>query len=212
MRGRPGRHHRRSDPAATAPAALDPHLARVSISAPSRQAAQSLGSITQPGDPGCLAHPGVDQVEIGLPAVSFVVLPAALDLVAVLADGRSEALVEGLALAPELPLALADAHLVDAADVPVVCVELVVGAVGGIAAVDTDAVGRLRHLHGRTLKQKLATLEPFEGGLGLSRPRLAAGRCRRLVPLADQHLDLLERLLRGRLVHGPLLPAYSLGL
>ena len=73
------------------------------------------GSITQPRDPGCLAHPGVGQVECSLPAVSLVVLSAGLDPVAVRADGRGEALVEGLALAPELPLAVADAHLVDAA-------------------------------------------------------------------------------------------------
>jgi hypothetical protein len=52
------------------------------------------GLITQPRDPGCLAHPGVDQVEVGLPAVSLVVLPA-LDPVAVLADGCGEALLKG---------------------------------------------------------------------------------------------------------------------
>jgi hypothetical protein len=43
---------------------------------------------------------------------------------------------------------------------------------------------------------------PFEGGLGLSRPRLAAGRCRRLAPLTNQHLHLLKRLRRTRLIHG----------
>ena len=41
-----------------------------------------------------------------------------LDPVAILADGRGEALVEGLALATELPLAVGDAYLVDPADVP----------------------------------------------------------------------------------------------
>src|SRR5829696_75402 len=135
-----------------------------------------------------LAQSAVDQIEVGLPAVSLVVLPTALDFVAVLADGRGEALVERLALAPELPLAVADAHLVDAADVPIVCVELVVAAVGGVTAVDTDAVGRLRYLHGRTLEQKLAALQPFKGALGFTRPRLAAGRRRLLAPLTDQHL------------------------
>src|SRR5215213_7948104 len=80
-----------------------------------------------------LAQSAVDQIEVGLPAVSLVVLPVALDLVAVVADGRGEALVERLALAPQLPLAVADAHLVDAANVPVVAVELVVAAVGGVA-------------------------------------------------------------------------------
>jgi hypothetical protein len=34
----------------------------------------------------------------------------------------------------------------------------------------------------------------------------------RLAPLADQHLDLLERLLRGRLIHGYSFPTYFLGL
>src|SRR5215203_3595330 len=159
-----------------------------------------------------LAQSAVDQIEVGLPAVSLVVLPTALDPVAVLADGRGEALVERLALAPELPLAVADAHLVDAADVPVVGVELVVAAVGGVAAVDTDAVGRLRHLHGRTLEQKLAALQPFKGALGLTRPRLAAGWRRRLAPLTDQHLELLERLLRSRLIHDYPFPAHFLGL
>src|SRR5215210_9050906 len=149
-----------------------------------------------------LAQSAVDQVEVGFPAVSLVVLPAALDFVAVLADGRGEALVERLALAPQLPLAVADAHLVDAADVPVVGVELVVAAVAGAAAVDTDAIGRLRHLHGGTLEQKVAALQPFEGALGLTRPWLAADRCRRLAPLTDQHLERLERLLRSRLIHG----------
>src|SRR5207247_7608099 len=83
----------------------------------------------------------VDQVEIGLPAVALVELPAPLDPVAVVADAGGEALIERRALAPELPLAVADAHLVDAADVPLVGVELVIGTVGGVAAVDRDAVG-----------------------------------------------------------------------
>src|SRR5215217_3947249 len=67
-------------------------------------------------DSSCLAHPGVDQIEVGLPAVSLVVLPAALDPVAVLADPCGEALVEGLDIVSEFPLAVADAHLVDAAE------------------------------------------------------------------------------------------------
>src|SRR5215208_6270712 len=165
-----------------------------------------------PGDPRHLAQSAVDQIEVGLPAVSLVVLPAALDLVAVVADGRGEALVERLALAPQLPLAVADAHLVDAANVPVVAVELVVAAVGRVAAVDTDAVGRLGRLHGGTLEQKLAALQPFEGALGLTRPRLAAGRRRRLAPLTDQHLEFLERLLRSRLIHGYPFPGLFPGL
>jgi hypothetical protein len=71
---------------------------------------------TQPQVPRCLAQHGVDQVEVGLPAVSLVVLPAALDPVAVLADPCGEALVEGLDIVSEFPLAPADAHLVDAAE------------------------------------------------------------------------------------------------
>ena len=38
--------------------------------------------------------------------------------------------------------------------VSVVGVELIVGAVGGVAAVDADAVGRIRHVHRRTLEQQ----------------------------------------------------------
>ena len=57
---------------------------------------QGPRSITQPRDPGCPAHPVVDQIEVSLPAVSLVLLPATLDPVAVLADGRGEAPVEQL--------------------------------------------------------------------------------------------------------------------
>src|SRR5215211_6460544 len=170
------------------------------------------GRTTTAHDTRRLAQSAVDQIEVGLPAVSLVVLPATLDFVAVLADGRDETLVERLALAPQFPLAVADAHLVDAADVPVVGVELVVAAVGRVAAVDTDAVGRLGRLHGGTLEQKLAALQPFEGALGLTRPRLAAGRRRRLAPLTDQHLEFLERLLRSRLIHGYPFPGLFPGL
>src|SRR5215217_2905757 len=184
---------------------------------PARQFTTSSSPYAPPArsartDSSCLAHPGVEQVEVGLPAVSLVVLPAALDPVAVTANGLREALVEGLTFAPEHPLAVADAHLVDGADGPVVGVELVVGAIGGIAAIDADAVGRLRHLYGRTLEQQLAALEPLEGGRGLSRPRLAAGRCCHLAPLTDQHLHLLQRLLRGRLIHGYPLSRLTSGL
>jgi hypothetical protein len=54
------------------------------------------GSTTQARDPGCLAHPVVDQIAVSHPAVSLVLLPATLDPVAVLADGRGEAPVEEL--------------------------------------------------------------------------------------------------------------------
>src|SRR4029450_10552518 len=123
----------------------------VKLSGTGQLTSEAAGSFPSTAD---LAPPGVDQVEVGLPAVSLVVLPAALDPVAVLADGCREALVEGLAIAPKPPLAIADAHLVDAADVPVVGIELVVGAVGSIAAVDADAVGRLRHFHRPTLNDE----------------------------------------------------------
>ena len=88
---------------------MDPHRAGSEepdgTSAPPRPGGKQLNSppaaSPSPRDQGCLAHPGVDQMEIDLPAVSLIVLPAALDHVAVLADGRGEALVEGLALAPK---------------------------------------------------------------------------------------------------------------
>jgi hypothetical protein len=53
-------------------------------------------------------------------------------------------------------------------------------------------------------------LEPFEGGLGLSGPRLAASRCRLLAPLTDQHLHLFERVPGGRLIHDCPLSTYFL--
>src|SRR5262245_55664392 len=140
---------------------------------------------------------GVDQVEVGLPAVALVELPAPLDPVPVLRDPGCEALGEGLAVAPELPLAVADAHLVDAADIPIVGVELVVGAVGRVAAHHADGIRRLRQLDHRALEQQppIAALEPLERRAGLARPRVAARGNRREGPLTDEHLQLLECLL-----------------
>ena len=63
-------------------------------------------------------------------------------------------------------------------------------------------VGRLRHRHGRTLKQKLAALEPFERGLGLSRPRLPPAGVADWLHSSTSTFHLLERQLRGRLTHG----------
>src|SRR5262249_37505451 len=138
-----------------------------------------------------------DQVEVGLPAGAVLGgLPAALDRVAVPRDGRGEALGERLAVAPQLPHTVADAHLVNAADVPLVGVELEVAAVGGVASDHADAVRRLGQLDRRALDQQpvVAPVEPLEGDAGLARPGLPTGRDRLLLPLAHQDLELLERL------------------
>src|SRR5262249_37459610 len=123
-------------------------------------------------------------------------------------DRGGEALREGLSVTPEPPLAGTDGHLVDAADVPVIGVELPVAASGGVAADHADAVRRLRHLHGGALDTYTAAAAsgPLEGRASLARPRLAAGRCRRHRPLAHQHLQLLQGLLRGRLIHAVSFP------
>src|SRR5215216_5123401 len=94
----------------------------------------------------------VGKVKVGLPRVPVRrLLPAAGDRVAVIADRRSEALRERLALAPESPLPVFDAHLVDTADTALVGVELEVGTVRGVASHDRDAVGCLGHVHCRAL-------------------------------------------------------------
>src|SRR6185436_5374676 len=85
--------------------------------------------------------PAVDEVEVGrVVGAVFGDLPASGDRVPVVADGRGEALGERLALAPELPLAVADAHLVDTADAALVRVQLEVRPVGRIASDDGDVV------------------------------------------------------------------------
>src|SRR4051812_8112396 len=82
---------------------------------------------------GGLTHACIDEVEVGSPLSVVLDLPAAVDPVAVVAEAADEALVEGLALARERPLAVADGHLVDPADAAVVGVELEVGAAGRVA-------------------------------------------------------------------------------
>src|SRR5919106_1150033 len=62
-----------------------------------------------------------DKVEVGrVVGAVFGDLPAPGDRVPVIAERRCEALGERLALPPELPLAVADAHLIDAADAALV--------------------------------------------------------------------------------------------
>src|SRR2546428_468270 len=96
----------------------------------------------------------VDEIEVG-PVVGAVFggLPASGDRVPVVAEGCWEALGERLALSPELPLPVADAHLVDAADAAHVGVQLEVRPVGRIASDDGEAVGRLGKLSRPTLDQ-----------------------------------------------------------
>src|SRR5436190_18887640 len=81
----------------------------------------------------------VDQIEVGLEVHAVLrLLPAAGDRVATVLEPAGEALGKGFALAPEPPFAIADAHLVDAADAPVVGIELVVGPVRRVASHDRD--------------------------------------------------------------------------
>src|SRR4051794_30352543 len=148
-----------------------------------------------------LLDPPVGQVEVGPPAVALVDLPAALDRVAVVHEAAREALIEGFSLAPEPPLAVADRHLVDAADVPVVRVELVVAPIGGVGAHDADAVRRLGHLDLRALDQQPALRGPLEAGPRLARPGIAAGWDRLQVPVTDQGLERFEGGFSGWLIH-----------
>src|ERR687895_1092303 len=107
----------------------------------------------------------VGKVKIGLPGAAVRrLLPAAGDRVAIITDRRAEALRERFALAPELPLPVSDAHLVDAADAALVGVELEVGPVRGVASHDRDAVRCLGHLHRRTLDQVCSRVVPFDRG------------------------------------------------
>src|SRR5215208_1732506 len=144
----------------------------------------------------------VGEVEVGLPRAAVRrLLPAAGDRVAVIADRRGEALRERFALAPELPLPVSDAHLVDAADAAVVGVELEVGPVRGVASHDRDGVGCLGHVHRRTLHQVCSRVMPFDCGPCLARPRRPVWRLGLEGPFADQRLEPLQRLLCGWLVH-----------
>src|SRR5919202_6883520 len=89
----------------------------------------------------------VGKVKVGLPRAAVRrLLPAARNRVALIADRRGKALRERFALAPEVPLPVSDAHLVDAADAALVGVELEVGPVRGVASHDRDAVGCLGHV------------------------------------------------------------------
>src|SRR5207302_2260950 len=110
---------------------------------------------------------------------------AAHDRVAAVLEPAGEALGEGLALAPEPPLAVADAHPVDAADASIIGVQLVVGPVCRVASHDRDYVGRLRHLHRRALNQVGAGVVPLDAAPRLARPRLAFWWDRLQPPLPD---------------------------
>src|SRR4051794_23490020 len=157
------------------------------------------GAVAQPS---VSPDPSVDQVEVRLVVRAVLgLLPPADDPVATVLEPAREALGEGRALAPELPLAVADAHLVDAADAAIVRVELVAGPVGGVAPHDRDSVGSRRQLHRRALDHVGAGVMPLERGPRLARPGFAAGRDRLQRPFADERLELLQGALRGGLIH-----------
>ena len=101
-----------------------------------------------------------------------------------------KALGERLALPPELPLAVADAHPVDAADAARIGVQLEVRPVGRIASDDGDVVGRLGKIGRPTLEQMCPRGVPLEGDPSAARPRLSVGPFRLEGPLADQRLEL----------------------
>src|SRR5215210_1484055 len=144
----------------------------------------------------------VGEVKVGLPRAALRrLLPAASDRVAVIADRRTETLRERCALAPELPLPVSDAHLVDAADAALVRVELEVGPVGGVASHDRDGVGCLGHLHRRARHQVCSRVMPFDRGPCLARPRRPVWWLGLEGPFADKRLEPLQRLLCGWLVH-----------
>src|SRR5918994_4440141 len=142
------------------------------------------------------------EVKIGLPLQPCLrFFPASHDRVAVIADRRAEALRERFTFAPELPLTVFDAHLVDAAYAALVGVELEVGPVRGVASHDRDAVGSLRHVHRRALHQVCSRVVPFDRRPCLARPRRPVRRLGLEGPFAYQRLEPLERLLCGWLVH-----------
>src|SRR5918995_1231526 len=144
----------------------------------------------------------VGEVKVGLPRAAVRrLLPAAGDGVAVIADRRGEALRERCALAPELPLPVSDAHLVDAADAALVGVELEVGPVRGVAPHDRDAVGCLGHLYRRARHQVRSRVMPLDRGPCLTWPRRPVWRLGLEGPFADERLEPLQRLLCSWLIH-----------
>jgi hypothetical protein len=88
------------------------------------------------------------------------------------------------------PLAVADAHLVDAADAALVGVQLEVRPVGRIASDEGDVVGRLGKLGRPTLEQMCPRVVPLEGDPSAARPRLSVGPFGLKGPFADQRLEL----------------------
>ena len=118
-----------------------------------------------------------------------------------------EPLIERLTPPPEPPLTVADAHVVDATHSAIVRVELEVGPIAGIATHDGEAVRRLGELDRRSLNQMCSRGVPFERGSPAARPGLSTWWSGLQDPVADQGVQLLQRLLRRRLVqsHPPLL-------
>src|SRR5687767_13156790 len=92
------------------------------------------------------------QIEVDFEVLAVLgQLPLPQDRVTAIREPTGEALRERFAAAPELPLALSDAHFVDAAYASCVRVELIVGAVRSVTPHDGDRVWRFGHLDSRAL-------------------------------------------------------------
>src|ERR1700678_1912817 len=99
---------------------------------------QGVSVVTKPG---LRDRPAVDQIEIGPVAVAVLgLLPATGDGVSVFTDGGDETLSEWRACPPELPLAIADGHLIDPTHAALVRIKLEVGPIGCVAAHHRHAV------------------------------------------------------------------------
>src|SRR4029450_7232568 len=149
-----------------------------------------------------LADLGVGEVEVGRPGPAVLCeLPTPADPPAVGAEGAAEALREVLAVPPQPPHAVGDAHLVDPLDAARVEVVLAEAFAGPVGADDRDAVGGLGQLHGPPLDQERPTLQPLERDLSPTRPRRTT-RGRRLdPPRADEGIQPLDCRARTWLLH-----------
>src|SRR6202042_228547 len=99
----------------------------------------------------------VRQIEVGR-VVDAVVgpLPAAGDPPSAVLEPAGEPLRERGALAPQLPLGVVDAHPVDTAHAAIIRVQLVIGAIAGVAAHDRKGLRGVRVVGGSPLHEMSA--------------------------------------------------------